>query len=86
MLYTTGLYCLLQIKEGLLLLLVLSLHFMVLLLEHFSIMLRNIGGDRKRHDDTETRAKNILFHLCIVDLSTIIGLSDKPNRISKTQF
>jgi len=25
--------------------------------------------------------KNFLFHLCIVDPGTIIGFSDKPNRI-----
>jgi len=70
-------------KEGLLLLLMLSLYFMVLLLKHFSIMLRNVGEDRKRHNNTETRAKNILFHLCIVNLGTITGFSDKPNRTSK---
>ena len=30
--------------------------------------------------------KNSLFHLCIVDLGTIMEFSDKPNRISKAQF
>ena len=29
--------------------------------------------------------KKFLFYLCIVDLDTIIGFSDKPNRTSKTQ-
>jgi len=56
----TGLCYLLQTKERLLLLLILSLHFMVLLLKHFSIMLRNVGGDRRRHYDTEARAKKFL--------------------------
>jgi len=36
-------------KEELLLLLMLSLYFMVLLLKHFSIMLRNVGGGGERH-------------------------------------
>jgi len=36
------------------------------------------GG--RRHADTETRAKNFLFCLCIVDLDTIIGFSGKPNK------
>jgi len=78
-----GLHCLLQTKEGLLLLLMLSLHFIALLLKHFSIMLRNVGGGGERHDDTETRAKNILFHLCIVNPGTITEFSDKSNRTSK---
>jgi len=58
---------------------------MVLLLEHFSIVLRNVREGGKRHNDTETRAKNFLFCLCIVDLGTIIRFLDKPNRTSKTQ-
>ena len=33
-------------------------------------------------NDTETRAKNFFFCLCIVDLGTITGFSDKPNRTS----
>ena len=73
----TGLRCLLQLKEGLLLLLML-----LLLLEYFSIILRNIGGGRGRHNDTETRVKNFLFYLCIVDLDTITGFLNKPNRTS----
>jgi len=58
MLCTTGLCCLLQSKEGLLLLLMPSLHLIVLLLEHFSVVLRNVREGRGRHNDTETRAKN----------------------------
>ena len=57
-LYTTGLHCLLQIKKELLFFLMLSLYFIVLLLEHFSIVLRNVGKSRGRHNDIETRAKN----------------------------
>jgi len=78
-----GLHYLLQTKEGLLLLLMLSLHFIALLLKHFSIMLRNVGEGGERHDNIETRAKNILFYLYIVNLGTIMGFSDKPNRTSK---
>ena len=37
-----------------------------------------------RHDDTEAKMKTFLFHLCIVDLDTIIGFSDKFNKTSKT--
>jgi len=48
--------------------------------------LGNIGGGRGRHDDIEEKAKIFLFHLCIVDLSTIIGFMDKLNRTSKAQF
>ena len=60
-LYMTGLHCLLQTKERLLLLLVLLLYFTVLLLKHFSIMLRNVGRGRRRHNNTETRAKKLPF-------------------------
>jgi len=60
-LYMMGLHYLLQTKEGLLLLLMPSLHFTMLLLEHFSVMLRNVGGDRGRYYDTEARAKKFLF-------------------------
>jgi len=44
-------------KEGLLLLLVLSLHFMALLFEHFSVVLRNVREGRRRHDNTEEKTK-----------------------------
>jgi len=81
-----GLCYILQTKKGLLLLLMPLLYFMVLLLEHFSIMLGNVGEGGKRHYDTETRAKNFLFHLCIIDLDTIMGFSDKLNRTLKAQF
>jgi len=58
--YMMGLCYLLQMKEGLLLLLVLLLYFMALLLKYFSIVLRNVGGGRGRHDDTEAKAKKFL--------------------------
>jgi len=57
MLCTMGLRCLLQSKEGLLLLLMPSLHLTALLLEHFSVVLRNVRGGRGRHDNIETREK-----------------------------
>ena len=60
MLYIMGLYCLLQTKKELLLFLMPSLHFTVLLLEYFSIMLRNVGGSRGRYYNTEARAKKFL--------------------------
>jgi len=44
-------------KEGLLLLLIPLLHFMALLFKHFSIMLRNIGEGRKRHNNAEEKTK-----------------------------
>ena len=81
----TGLCCLLQSKERLLLLLMPSLYLTALLLEHFSIVLRNVRGSGERHDNTETRVKNFFFHLCIVDLGTITGLLDKLNRTLKAQ-
>ena len=56
------------------------LHLTALLLEHFSIILRNVGEGRERHNDIETRAINFLFCLCIVDLDTITGFLDKSNR------
>ena len=68
------------------LLLVLSLYFTVLLLKYFSIVLRNVGGSGGRHNDIETRVKNVLFHLYIVDLGTIMEFSDKLNRTLKAQF
>ena len=82
---TTGLHYLLQLKEGLLLLLMLSLHLTALLLKHFSIVLGNVRVGRRRHGNTEIRAKNFSFHLCIVDLSTIMGFLAKLNRTSKAQ-
>ena len=86
MLCMMGFHCLLQSKEGPLLLLMLSLHLLVLLLEHFSIILGKVRVGGGRHNDIETRAKNSLFRLCIVDLSTIMEFSDKPNRTLKAQF
>jgi len=80
-----GLCCLLQTKKELLLPLIALLHFMALLLKHFSVILRNAGGGRGKHNDTETRVKNFFFHLCIVDLGTITGFLDKLNRTSKAQ-
>jgi len=74
-----GFHYLLQSKEGLLLLLMPSLHLTVLLLKHFSIVLGNIGMDGERYGNTKTRAKNFSLHLCIVDLGTIMGFSAKPN-------
>jgi len=69
-------------KKRLLLLLMLSLHFLALFLKHFSVILKNVGGSKERYNNTETRAKNFFFHLYIVDLGTITGFSDKPNRTS----
>jgi len=82
---TMGFRCLLQSKEELLLLLMLLLHLTALLLEHLGVVLRNVGRGGGRHNDAETKAKNFLFCLCIVDLGTITGFSDKPNRTSKAQ-
>jgi len=82
MLCMTGFCCLLQSKEKLLFLLMLSLHLTALLLEHFSIVLGNIRVGGGRHNNTETRAKNFLFCLYIVDLGTITEFSDKLNRTS----
>ena len=84
MLCMMGFCCLLQLKEGLLLLLMPLLHLMALLLEHLSVILWNVGRGRGRHNDMET-AKNFLFCLCIVDLGTITGFLDKPNRTLKAQ-
>ena len=85
MLYTTGLHCLLQMKEELFLLLMPSLHFMTLLLKHFNVVLRNIRVGGKRHNDIGTRAKNFFFRLYIVDLGTITEFLNKLNRTSKAQ-
>jgi len=85
MLCMIGLHYLLQTKEELLLLLISLLHFIVLLLEHFNIVLRNVGEGRGRYNDTETRVKNFFFHLYIVDLDTITGFLDKLNKTSKAQ-
>jgi len=61
MLCMMGFRCLLQSKEGLLLLLMLSLHLTVLLLKHFGIILGKVGVGRGRHDNTKTRAKKLSF-------------------------
>jgi len=67
--------------------------FLPPLFKHFSIVLGNIGGGRGRYDGTKAKAKTFLFHLCIVDLDTITGFSNKfnrnlnkLNRTSKAQF
>jgi len=72
-------------KEELLLLLMPSLHFIILLLKHFNVVLRNIGVGGRKHNDIGTRAKNFFFCLCIVDLGTITEFLDKLNRTSKAQ-
>jgi len=61
MLCMTGFCCLLQSKEGLLLLLMLSLYLTALLLKHFSIVLEKIRVGEGKHDNTETRAKKLSF-------------------------
>ena len=61
----------------------LLLHFMVLLFEHFSIVLRNVRESRERHDDTKEKMKSFLSCLCIVDLGTITGFLEKFNKTSK---
>jgi len=76
----------LQSKEGLLLLLMPSLHFIVLLLKHFSVVLGNVRVGGRRHDNTETRAKKLSFSVYVfVDLGTITRFLGKPNRTSKAQ-
>ena len=60
----------------------LSLHLTVLLLEYFSVILGNVRVGRGRYGNTETRAKNFSFYLCIVDLGTIIEFLAKPKRTS----
>jgi len=86
MLCMMGFCCLLQLKEGLLLLLMPLLHLTALLLKHFSVVLGNVGVGRERHGNIETRAKNFSFHLCIVDLGTIMRFLAKSNRTLKAQF
>ena len=81
----TGFCCLLQLKEGLLLLLMLSLHLTVLLLEHFSVVLERSEWAGEDMIIQKQEQKNSLFRLYIVDLGTIMGFSDKPNRTSKAQ-
>ena len=66
MLCMTDLCYLLQTKKGLLLLLMLLLHFTALLLEHFSIVLRNVRGGGGRHNDIETRAKKFPFFVYVL--------------------
>jgi len=48
-----------------LLLLVSLLYFLPLLLKHFSIVLGNVGGDGKRHDDIKAKEK-VLFSVYIL--------------------
>ena len=62
----TGFYCLLQSKEGSLLLLMSSLHLPALLLKHFSVILRKVRVGGKRHNDTETRVKNSFFPVYVL--------------------
>ena len=48
-------------------------------------MLENVRESRERHDNVEEKTKSFLFHLCIVDLGTIMEFLDKLNRILKAQ-
>ena len=66
MLCMTGFCCLLQSKEGSLLLLMSSLHLPALLLEHFSVILGKVGVGGRRHNDTETRVKNSFFSVYVL--------------------
>jgi len=61
MLCMMGFHCLLQSKEGLLLLLMPSLHLAALLLKHFSVILGNVGVGGGRHDNAKTRVKKLSF-------------------------
>jgi len=56
------------------------LYFLPLLFKHFGIILGNVKGGGGRHDNTKAKAKTFLFHLCIVNLDTIMGFLDKFNR------
>ena len=49
-----------------------SLHFLLLLFEHLSIVQGNVRVDGERHGGTEEKSENFSC-LCIVDLGTIIG-------------
>ena len=61
------------------------LYFLLLLFKHFGIILENVRGGGRKHDNTKAKAKTFLFHLYIINLGTIIGFSDKFNRTSKAQ-
>ena len=61
------------------------LHFTTLFFKYFSIVLENVRESRERHDNVEEKTKSFLFHLCIVDLGTIMEFLDKFNRTLKTQ-
>ena len=53
--------CFFQTSQKLLLFLVPLLQFMVLLFEHFGIVLEDVGENRKRHCDIEERGENFSF-------------------------
>jgi len=53
------------------------LHFLPLF---FNIILGDVGENEERHGNIEEKAKTFLFCLCIVDLGTITGFSDKFNK------
>ena len=57
----------------LLFLLMPSLYFLLLLFEYFSIVLGNVRGNGGKYGDVEEKAKKFIFHLDIVNLSTITG-------------
>ena len=57
------------------------LHLLPLLFKHVGVILGNIRGDGRRHDDTKAKVESFLFHLYIVDLDTIMEFLDKFNRI-----
>jgi len=76
-----GLHCFLQTEKKQLFL-VPSLYSMALLFKYFSIVLRNVRESRGRHDNADEKMKIFLFHLCIVDLGTIMGFLDKFNKTS----
>jgi len=61
MLCMMGFHYLFQSKEGLLLLLMPSLHLAALFLKHFSIVLGNVGVGRGRHDNAKIRVKKLSF-------------------------
>jgi len=50
-----------------------SLYFAVLLFEHLSVVLEDVGRNGGRHSNIEEKTKTFLFYLYIVDLDTIMG-------------
>jgi len=81
----TGLHCLLQSNQKLLLFLMPLLHFIMLLFKYVSVMLKNVRESGRKHDVVEERVKTLFSIYVLLTQVPSWNSSNKLNRTSKAQ-